>query len=113
MWKATRGLVPDGRFRVCHERDETIEHLVAGCKIFLGKQEYLLRNNRALIIMAVASPKEYKLVGGDMVWYKARWERGTVLKNERGKLVWDFKYHLRIKQIMVDMGNIFENKVLL
>ena len=45
--------------------------------------------------MAVASPKEYKLFGGDMVWYKARWERETVLKNERGKLVWDFRFHLR------------------
>ena len=38
--------------------------------------------------------KEYKLVGGDMVWYKERWELGTVLENKKGKLVWDFELNL-------------------
>ena len=47
------------------------------------------------MIMAVARAKEYELVGGDMVWYKERWERGTVKGNERGKLVWDFEFRLR------------------
>ena len=52
--------------------------------------------------------KGYELIGEDTVWYKERWERGTVLENskaklERGtvlengkaKLVWDFKFNLR------------------
>ena len=39
--------------------------------------------------------KEYKLVGGDVVWYKEWWEQGTLLENERGKLVQDFEFHLR------------------
>ena len=56
-----RGLVQDGRCR-----DETIEHLVAGCKV-LANSEYLLRHNRALMTMEVAWAKEYKLVGGCMV----------------------------------------------
>ena len=47
-WKAARGLVQDGRCRVCHERDETIEYLVAGCKV-LASSEYLSRHNRALM----------------------------------------------------------------
>ena len=47
------------------------------------------------MIMAVALAKEYELVGGDMVWYKKQWEQGTVLGNERGKLVWNFEFHLR------------------
>ena len=59
LWKAARGLVQDGRCKVCHERDETIQHLVAGCKV-LAKSEYLSRHNRALIIMAVAWAKEYE-----------------------------------------------------
>ena len=63
-WKAARGLVQDG---VCHERDETIEHLVAGCKV-LANSEYLSRHNRALMIMAVTWAKEYELVGEYMVW---------------------------------------------
>ena len=64
-WKAARGLVQDGYWRVCH--DETIEHLVAGCKV-LANTKYLLRRNRALTVMAVAWVKECKLVGGDLVW---------------------------------------------
>ena len=29
------------------------------------------------------------------IWYKERWERGAVLENERGKLVWDFEFKPR------------------
>ena len=93
-WKAVRGLVQDKRCRVCHERDETIEHLVAGCKV-LAKSEYLSRHNRALMIMAVAWCKEYSLVDQDVTWYKEKWERGTVMENDKAKLVWDFEFQLR------------------
>ena len=68
-WKAARGLVQDVHCRVCHERDETIEHLVAGCKA-LANSEYLSRHNIALMVMEVAWAKEYELVGGDVVCYK-------------------------------------------
>ena len=67
-WKAARGLTQDKCCRVCYERDETIEHLVACCKV-LAKNEYLSRHNRALIIMAVAWAKEYELVSKDTIWY--------------------------------------------
>ena len=30
----------------------------------------------------------------DTVWYKERWEQGTVLENGKAKLVWDFEFHL-------------------
>ena len=66
LWKAARGLVQDGCCRVCHKRDETIEHLIAGCKA-LGNSEYLLRHDRALMIITVTWAKEYGLVDGDMV----------------------------------------------
>ena len=51
------------------------------------------------MIMAVTWAKEYELVGGDMVWYKERWDQGTVLQNGRGKLVWDLEFHLRQFQL--------------
>ena len=70
-WKTARGLTQDKRCRVCYERDETIEHLVAGCKV-LANNEYLSRHNRALMIMAVAWAKEYELVSKDTVWYNER-----------------------------------------
>ena len=93
-WKAARGLVQDKRCRVCNELDETVEHLVAGCKV-LANSEYLTRHNRALMIMAVAWAKDYELISKDAIWYSERWERGMVLENDRGKLVWDFEFHLR------------------
>ena len=92
-WKVSRGLGQDRRCRVCHERDETVEHIVAGCKV-LANNEYLTRHNRALMIMTVNWAKEYKLVGDEMVWYKERWERGAVFENDNGNLVWDFEFNL-------------------
>ena len=65
LWKVARGLVQDGHCRVCHERGETTEHIVDGCKV-LSNSEYLPRHNRALMLMAVWA-KEYKLVDGDVV----------------------------------------------
>ena len=47
------------------------------------------------MILAVEWAKEYDLIGTDTVWYKERWERGTVLENRKAKLVWDFEFHLR------------------
>ena len=39
-WKVARGLIEDGRCRLCHEFSETVEHLVAGCKT-VANSEYL------------------------------------------------------------------------
>ena len=47
------------------------------------------------MILAVTWAKEYELVGEEAVWYKERWERGTMFENDRGKLVWDFEFKLR------------------
>lgn len=93
-WKVARGLAQDKRCRVCKEKDETVEHLVAGCKVLAG-QEYLARHNRALMILAVTWAKENGLIEEQIVWYKEKWERGKVLKNENAKLIWDFEFHLR------------------
>ena len=92
-WKAARGLIEDGRCRICFSHGETVEHLLAGCRVLVNS-EYLTRHNHALMILAVAWAKEYEFIGEDTVWYKERWERGTVLENGKAKLVWDFKFNL-------------------
>ena len=43
-WKQTRGLMEDGRCRVCFQHSETVEHLVAGCQK-LANSEYLSRHS--------------------------------------------------------------------
>ena len=65
-WKAARGLIEDGRCRICFSHGETVEHLVAGCRV-LANSEYLTRQKRALMILAVAWAKEYDLIGEDTV----------------------------------------------
>ena len=87
-WKVTRGLTEDGKYRLCREQKKTVEHLLAGCKK-IANSEYLTRHNRALMVMAVAWAKEYRLVKKEVKWYKERWTRGHVLENARAKLVWD------------------------
>ena len=66
-WKAARGLVQDGRSRVYHEKDETIEHFGAGCKV-LANSEYMSRHNRAVMVMAVAWVKEYELFSTEVFY---------------------------------------------
>ena len=85
-WKAVRGLIEDEMCRICFSHGEMVEHLVAGCRV-LANSEYLTRHNCAPMILAVASAKEYELIGEDTVWYKERWEQGTVLENGKDKMV--------------------------
>ena len=80
-WKVARGMIEDGRCRVCHGQDKTVEQLVAGCTV-LSSSEYLTRHCRALTIHAVTWVKERKLIGADTVWYKERWEQRIVLEND-------------------------------
>ena len=74
--------------RLCGEQKETVEHLLAGCKV-LANSEYLARHSRALMIIAVAWAKEYSLVDKDVKWFKKEWLRGHVLENAQAKLIWD------------------------
>lgn len=68
-WKVTRGLTEDGSCRVCHEQNETKEHLVAGCRV-LAYSKYLAINKRAMMILAVNWANEHDLIVHDTVWYK-------------------------------------------
>ena len=34
-------------------------------------------------------------MGQEAIWYEQRWDRGTVLENDKAKLVWYIKFHLR------------------
>ena len=48
-----------------------------------------------MIIMAVAWAKEHELIRTHMIWYEERWKRGTVIENDKAKLLWEFKLNLR------------------
>ena len=79
-WKVTRGLNESNKCRLCAEQREAVEHLLAGCKV-LADSQYLVRHNRALMILPVAWAKEYNLVDKDIKWYKEKWLKGHILEN--------------------------------
>ena len=60
----------------------------------LAGNDYVTRQNRALMISAMQWAKEFELIDTQTKWYSERWERGHVLKNSGAKLFWDFEYHL-------------------
>ena len=72
-----------------------VQHLLTGCKV-LANSEYVIRHNRALMILAVSWAKEFSFVENDIKWYKKKWCRGYVLENDHAKLVWEeFEYNFK------------------
>ena len=95
VWKVSRGLTcADDKCRLCGEHRETVDHLLARCKLLAGN-DYLTRHNRALMTLAMQWAKEFELIDTQTKWYSQRWKRGHFVENSREKLVWDFEYHLR------------------
>ena len=93
-WKVARGLIEGERCKVSPEQAESVEHIVAGCKV-LANTEYLTRHNKGLMIMAIARAKQHQVIGMEIIWYKEKLERGTVIENDKAKLVRDFEFTQR------------------
>ena len=47
------------------------------------------------MILAVAWAKQQELMDQEAIWYQQKWDRGTLLENEKAKLVQDFEFHLQ------------------
>ena len=92
--KKARSLIDDCRCRICNQHSETVEHLVAGCTK-LANSENLIKYNRALMNSSVALAKQQELMHQEAIWYQQKWDRGTMLKNYKAKLVWDVEFYLR------------------
>ena len=93
-WTEARGLIDDGRCRICNQHSETVEHLVDG-STKLANSEYITKHNKALMIIAVAWAKQQELMDREAICYQQKWDTGTVLENDKTKLVWDFDFHLQ------------------
>ena len=80
---------------LCGSYQETVHQIVAGCKM-LASREYLQRHNNTRMFLAVEWAKQEILINQQTVWYKEEWEKGTVLENDKAKLIWNFEYRVRI-----------------
>ena len=65
-WKEARELTDDGCCRICTQHSETVEGLVTGCTK-LAKNEFLIRHNQGMTILAVAWVKQQELVGQEAI----------------------------------------------
>ena len=107
--KEVRGLTKNSRCRLCKEQKETVQHLLAGCKM-LASREYLTRQNRALMMMVVACAKGKNLLDQNVKWHQEKLKRGHVLKNSKIKLVWGFQFNLRKTTTSRGQDMILEEK---
>ena len=78
-WKASRGFAECSKWRLCSQQKETVEHLLARCKVSTNSN-YLARHTRKLMTLAISWAKEFHLVQKDMKWYKKNWCGVYVLK---------------------------------
>ena len=94
-WKQKRGIpVLTQRCKLCNSQDESLQHLLSGCKVLAGS-EYLTRHNQALMVFAVECVKHKGLIPESARWYKEKWKSGEVYENNIYKMIWDFQFKLK------------------
>ena len=92
-WKELTGLTENSQCRLCKEERQIVQYIFAGCKM-LASSEYLVRHNRALMVIAVTLAKEQNLLDQNVKWYQEKWKRRHVLQKSQAKLVWHFQFIL-------------------
>lgn len=78
--------IPSDKCRVCDEKTETIQHIVAGCS-FIAPREYLNRHNDVAKIIHQALGIKAKLIKETTPYYK--YQPCAILENEDVKIYWD------------------------
>ena len=58
----------------------------------------------------VAWAKQQGLMDQEATWYQQKRDRGTVLENDKTKLVWDFEFHIQKTNIERRRNLILELK---
>ena len=76
------GLTENSPCRFRKEQRETVQHLLAGCKMLLSS-EYLVTHNRTRMVMAVTWAKEQNLLDREMVSRKV--EKGSCFRELSSK----------------------------
>ena len=75
--------------RMCQEANETVTHIVSGCKK-LAQTDYKARHDRVATAVHWCLAKKYGFTHTNQ-WYEHRAE--PVMENEQAKLLWDFNIY--------------------
>ncbi|KAF7665893.1 hypothetical protein LDENG_00129980 [Lucifuga dentata] len=85
---------------LCRDAPETVQHIIAGCKMLAGTA-YTERHNQAAGIVYRIICAEYGLEVP-----KSKWETPpTVVENGRAKVLWDFKFQTD-KQLLANQPDM-------
>jgi hypothetical protein len=76
----------DGKCRMCGQYDETVAHLVAGCKV-LANDKYKQRHNQVAKRVHWSLCRKYSIETPEQ-WWKHTPE--PVVETDRAKILWDF-----------------------
>ena len=79
-------------YRLCKEHDETIQHIISGCK-HLASKGYMERHNQVAAIIHKDICQKYQLPTPKNWWDLPN----KVTENEQAKLLWDF--HIQTEQV--------------
>ena len=89
-WKKIRGLIEDDKCRLCGEHQETIQHLLSGCKKLAGSKcvkPGVKCHNNTLKVLVVKWAMEMGIMPEGIKWYAKKWEKGKVLEKWRKETV--------------------------
>ena len=75
--------------RMCGEKDETVNHLISECSK-MAQREYERRHDWVGRRVHWDVSKKYGIVVNDK-WYQH--EPGSVIENDKSKILWDFTVH--------------------
>eukprot|EP00795_Rhopilema_esculentum_P000151 gene151-9768_t len=85
-------IIKDGtnpKWRLCHEYDETVEHITSGCPV-LAKRKYLEQHDKALIYMHWKICKYYNFKVS-FRWYEHK--LSTIVEGKNAVILWDMPIH--------------------
>jgi queuine/archaeosine tRNA-ribosyltransferase len=82
--KKLRGLVEQGKCRLCEMERETVHHLVAGCSKLVST-EHTRKHNNALMILVVQRGIQHEMLPKETKWHKNKWERRKVIEGTGGR----------------------------
>ena len=97
--------------RMCGEKPECLEHLLAGCSA-LAQTKYVSRHNAALKIPFFEMLKDMDLIESNPPWYSPVQPK-PVYENDKAEAYWDVPVYAESKQNRVDVRIVDKEKEVL
>lgn len=82
------GRVRDSKCRICHQFEETIDHIISGCPI-LAQKDYIERHDNVCAQLHFSLCKEYGIVVDSDKWYEHKPKSISATANGETTIIWN------------------------